>query len=355
MIALGDRLSARILIVSDAVSPQVNGVVRALESTRSELERQGHAVELIGPDRFRTVPLPTYPEIRLANPGQRTLARLVEAFAPDAIHIATEGPLGWAARRLCLGRGWRFTTAWHTQFPEYLRRRLPIPLSVSYAVLRRFHARSAAVMVATDTLRASLEKRGFQRVAVSPLGVDTALFQPSHGGFPEGLGDLPRPVLLYAGRVAPEKSLEKLLDLDVPGSKLVVGDGPLLPSLRRRYPAVHFAGSLKGEALARCYTAADLLVFPSTTDTFGLVMAEALACGTPVAAHDVAGPRDVLNGQSEAEPVGILDVDLGRAVKRALSLAIPARRCRDFVAARFGWEAAAHQFLDTLVAREPAA
>lgn len=327
----------RILIVSDAWHPQVNGVVRTLNTTRAELEALGHAVEIVGPDRFRTVPMPTYPEIRLAVAPGRPLARAIEAFAPEAIHIATEGPLGFAARRHCLRRGLPFTTAYHTRFPEYLRDRAPIPLALSYAVVRRFHAPAQAVMVATQSIEDDLKRRGFANIRRWSRGVDTALFRPREKGFL----DLPRPISMYVGRVAVEKNIEDFLRLDLPGTKVVVGDGPQLGELRQRHPEARFLGARHGEDLARHYAAADVFVFPSRTDTFGLVLLEALAAGVPVAAYPVPGPLDVI-GDSGA---GALDEDLGRAVRAAL--AIDPRTCREH-ALRFSWRASAEQFLGNL-------
>ena len=330
-------VALRILIVSDAWRPQVNGVVRTLERTRDELAALGHVVEVIGPDRFRTLPCPTYPEIRLALVGWRRMAGLIAAFAPDAIHVATEGPLGHAARRACLRRDWPFTTAYHTAFPEYLRARTGLPLAWSYAYLRAFHARAEGTMVATASLARTLARRGFQRLRSWSRGVDTEKFRP---GPKDGLaGD--RPILLYAGRVAIEKNLEAFLGLDVPGTKYVVGTSPDLAALRRRHPAVRFQGYLDNGALVAHYAAADVFVFPSRTDTFGLVMLEALACGVPVAAYPVTGPLDVIADSG----AGALDEDLGRAITRAL--AIPPERCRAY-ALMFTWRACALQFLANL-------
>jgi glycosyltransferase involved in cell wall biosynthesis len=334
---------ARLLIVSDAWEPQVNGVVRTIQATRQRLESMGHQVGVIGPQHFRTVPLPTYgQEIRLAvNPSPR-LDRMIADFAPDALHLATEGPLGWAGRRYCLKRGMRFTTAVHTRFAEYLARRAPVPLGLGYAFMRRFHDRSAAVMVATPSLARDLAQRGFRNLEPWTRGVDTDLFRPLPGGFPNLAG----PVMLYAGRVAVEKNLPAFLDLDLPGSKVVVGDGPQRDALQRRYRDVVFTGALQGDDLVRAYGGADVFVFPSRTDTFGLVMVEALACGTPVAAFPVAGPQDVLGPQSPDAPVGIVDSDLGRAICQTLALKIPAQRCRDFVLDRYTWDIATAQFAD---------
>ncbi|MBP2298297.1 glycosyltransferase family 4 protein [Azospirillum picis] len=326
-----------ILIVSDAWHPQVNGVVRTIGTVRRELEAMGHTVEVIGPDRFRTLPMPTYPEIRLAVGAKRRLWAMIEGMRPDCIHIATEGPLGFAARSYCLKQGKPFTTAYHTRFPEYVRDRAPIPLALSYAVVRRFHKPSSAVMVATQTIEDALKGRGFANIRRWTRGVDTDLFRPRDKGFL----DLPRPVSMYVGRVAVEKNLEDFLRLDLPGSKVVVGDGPAREELQRRYPGVHWAGARHGEELAKHYAAADVFVFPSRTDTFGLVLLEALASGVPVAAYPVPGPLDVVDGSG----AGCLDEDLGRAVAGAL--AIPGEICRDY-ALGYSWRRSAEQFLSNL-------
>jgi glycosyltransferase involved in cell wall biosynthesis len=326
-----------ILIVTDAWQPQVNGVVRTIGTVRSELEGMGHTVEVIGPDRFRTVPMPTYPEIRLAVGAGRKLPAMIDALKPDCIHIATEGPLGFAARRYCLKRGKPFTTAYHTRFPEYVRDRMPIPLALSYAVVRRFHRPSAAVMVATPSIEQDLRARGFTNIRRWTRGVDTELFRPRDKGFL----DLPRPVLMYVGRVAVEKNLEDFLRLDTPGTKVVVGDGPARAELEARYPGVVWAGARHGEELAAHYAAADVFVFPSRTDTFGLVLLEALASGVPVAAYPVPGPLDVVNGSG----AGCLDEDLGRAIDGALRIAPDV--CRSY-ALNFSWRKSAEQFLANL-------
>jgi glycosyltransferase involved in cell wall biosynthesis len=334
----------RILLVTDAWLPQVNGVVRTLQRVRQECEALGHSVEIVSPDQFRTLPCPTYPEIRLAPaPGGRIAQRLRDC-QPDCVHIATEGPLGLAARRQCLRHGLPFTTSYHTRFPEYLAARLPLPLAAGYAWMRWFHRPSQGVMVATRTVRRDLEARGFRNLKDWSRGVDTALFRPDHAP----ALDLPRPVHLYVGRVAVEKNLDAFLDLPLAGSKLVVGDGPALADLRARHPEVHFVGAKVGVELARHYVCGDVFVFPSRTDTFGLVLLEALASGLPVAAYPVAGPLDVI-GQA---PVGALDHDLGRAVARAL--ASPRERCRAH-AERFSWQRCARQFLANLSRTAPAA
>ena len=327
----------RVAIVTDAWHPQVNGVVRTLSAVRDGLAETGHEVAVFGPERYRTIPCPGYSSIRLAIGAGRHLRRQLAAFTPHAVHIATEGPLGLAARAFCLARGWPFTTAYHTRFPEYLHARCGLPLAWSYAALRRFHAPSRGVMVATETMRRELTAHGFNRLVAWTRGGDTALFRPTC----EAAVELPRPVFLYVGRVAVEKNLPAFLDLDLPGSKLVVGDGPSLAAMKRRYPQVHFAGARSGEALVRHYAAADVMVLPSRTETFGLVLLEAMACGVPVAAFPSAGPNDVI-GDSGA---GIIDEDLGRAARAALD--IPRDRCLAH-ARRFSWQASIDQFLGHL-------
>jgi glycosyltransferase involved in cell wall biosynthesis len=328
----------RFALVSDAWRPQVNGVARTLAILQNGLAAAGHEAVPLTPDLFRTVPCPTDPEVRLAIGARRPVARRLEALAPDAIHVATEGPLGHAARAFCITRDLRFTSAYHTKYPEYLSVRFGVPMSWTYAALRRFHRRSSAVMVATDSVCRELTTNGFERVVVWTRGVDVSLFRPGCAPAIE----LPRPVFLYVGRVAAEKGLPAFLELDLPGSKLVVGDGHLLPKMRRRYPAVHFAGRQEGEALVRHYASADVFVLPSRTETFGLVVLEALACGLPVAALPVAGPLDVI-GDSGA---GALDWDLRAAAVAAL--AIPRGSCRSH-AMRFSWCNSIEQFLAHVV------
>jgi glycosyltransferase involved in cell wall biosynthesis len=333
----------RIVIVSDAWLPQVNGVVRTLMRTVEELARLGHEARVISPDLFASLPCPTYAEIRLAVLPRRRLARLIDSFQPCAIHIATEGPLGLSARRYCLRRKLPFTTAFHTRFPEYVKARIGLPLPVGYAALRRFHKPASGVMVATASLEQELGERGFRNLRRWTRGVDTELFRPRDKSFL----DLPRPVHLYVGRVAVEKNIEAFLKLDLPGSKIVVGSGPQLAELSRRYPAVRFAGPRQGEDLARHYAAADVFVFPSRTDTFGLVLLEALASGVPVAAFPVPGPLDVVNGAG----VGFLQEDLAAAARQAL--AISPEACRRY-ALQFSWQRSAEQFLGNLQPFDPA-
>ena len=327
----------RLTIVTDAWFPQINGVVRTLQRVKQELETLGKEIQVVSPDLFVNVPCPTYPEIRLALFSRRKLTRMLDSFQPSAIHIATEAPLGLAARRYCLKRGYSFTTSFHTRFPEYVHARFGIPTAWGYAWLRRFHRPAAGVMVATQSLKRDLAGRGFRNLVDWSRGVDTELFRPQD----EAVFDLPRPIFICVGRVAVEKNLEAFLDLELPGSKVVVGDGPQLDTLRRRYPQVHFTGAKVGEDLARHYASADVFVFPSRTDTFGLVLLEALASGLPVAAYPVTGPLDVVDGA----PVGCLDEDLGKAARAAAALSPEA--CRDH-ALRFSWTRCAEQFASNL-------
>lgn len=335
----------RVVIVTDAWHPQVNGVVRTLETTARFLERSGYAVRVVTPAEFRTVPCPTYPEIRLALWPGRRMCEILDAFDPDAVHIATEGPLGQAARRWCRARGRRFTTSFHTQFPEYIRLRVPLPLTVSYAWLRRFHAAAERTLVPTASQCARLAARGFSNLCLWQRGVDTSVFHPAEACDYAGL---PRPIHVYMGRVAVEKNIEAFLALPLPGSQVVIGAGPDLERLRARWPRVRFLGARFGRELARHLAGADVFVFPSRTDTFGLVLLEALACGVPVAAYPVTGPLDVVTDAR----VGALDEDLGRAVERARGLDRAA--CVAF-ARGYAWEHATAVFASHLAWREPQA
>ena len=343
----------RILIATDAWRPQGNGVVRTLSTVTDELASFGDVVEVFGPDRFTAFPLPGYPEIRLAAAPRRALARLADAFRPDAVHIATEGPIGWAMRGICRARGWRFTTAFHTRFPDYLHARTRIPRDWSWAVLRRFHEAASGTFVATPSLARELGARGFTKVMPWSRGVDLDLFNPAAArrGEAEPWERLPRPIFLHAGRLAVEKNIAAFLALDLPGSKVVVGDGPQRAALMRRFPHAHFAGWREHDALARAYAQADVFVFPSRTDTFGLVLLEALASGTPVAAYPVTGPLDVIGTTpggtwGDGWPVGALDEDLRTACLRALGA--DRAQCRAH-AERYSWAACARRFRDGLV------
>ena len=329
----------RILIATDAWAPQVNGVVRTIETLAAELIAMGNAVEVIGPDRFRTVRAPSEPGLRLAVLPGRKLAPMVDEFAPDAIHLATEGPLGVAMRRLCLRRGWGFTSCYATKFPEYLKARLHVPERATWAGLRWFHRASAGVMVATPSLFAELRAKGFGNIRPWTRGVDLDLFRP----IPDADLGLPRPVFAYVGRVAVEKNIDAFLSLDLPGSKAVVGDGPARAALQKRHPDAHFLGARFGDALAHAYAAADVMVFPSLTDTFGLVLLEAMACGTPVAAFPVTGPRDVVGAAPEA---AALDPDLRTGCLRALGLSRAAARAH---AELYSWRRCAEMFVQNLV------
>jgi glycosyltransferase involved in cell wall biosynthesis len=338
----------KIAIVTDAWLPQTNGVVTTLTRTaRCLAEEFGHHVAVMNPDGFRTVPCPTYPEIRLAPFQGRRVAEWLEHEVPDALHVATEGPLGLAARRAALRMGLRFTTSYHTQFPQYLAARFPIPPRVTYAWLRWFHSAAERTMVGTRAVREDLKRHGFVNLVQWTRGVDTTLFRPRPGAsLPH-----PRPLLVYAGRVAVEKSVEDFLRADVPGTKVVIGGGPALEALRARHPAAVFTGYRYGEELATLLAAADCFVFPSRTDTFGLVMLEALASGVPVAAYPVTGPIDVIRDGE----VGCLRADLADAIRGAL--AIDRARCREY-ALGFRWENATREFLGNLVearGRVPAA
>ncbi len=323
----------RILIVTDAWRPQTNGVVSTLSHTADCLRGFGHEVSLITPQGFRTIPCPSYPEIRLALLPGAKVARGIDSCAPDAVHIATEGPLGQAARRYCLRRDLNFTTSYHTQFPQYLRSRLPIPLGVTYRWLRGFHGAARACMVSTSSMQSDLERWGFRNVVRWQRGVDTRLFRPQSKQFL----DLPRPVAVYVGRLAVEKNIDAFLKMPWSGSKLVVGDGPERTRLQASFPDAVFAGYRFGEELAAYLAAGDVFVFPSRTDTFGLVNLEAMACGLPVAAYPVTGPIDVV----EDGVTGALDEDLGRAAQRALTLDPSACRAR---ALRSSWESSSREF-----------
>jgi len=331
-----------ILIATDAWHPQVNGVVRTLTSLSDSASGLGEEIEFLTPEGFPSMPVPTYPGLRIALPTRHEIARRIEAASPDAIHIATEGPVGWAARAYCQRRGLAFTTSYTTRFPEYVSVRTGIPEGLGYAVMRRFHSASSMVMVATDSLRRELAERGFRRLGYWTRGVDTDLFRPDE---PAKL-DLPRPIFMTMGRVAVEKNLEAFLSLDLPGSKVVVGDGPQMAELQRNFPDVHFLGEKKGRDLSSHLAAADVFVFPSLTDTFGVVQLEALACGTPVAAFPVTGPLDVIADR----PIGAIDLDLRAACLRALEMS--RQSCRNFALER-SWENSARQFLGNLTALQP--
>lgn len=331
----------RLTIVTDAWHPQVNGVVRSIEATNRELTAMGVTISMITPANYRSLPMPTYREIRLSLARYRQVARAIEEQGPDYIHIATEGPLGLWARRWCLKHGMPFSTSYHTRFPEYVAARLPIPIGWLYAYIRWFHNKGGACMVATESLRRELAAKGLEDLCLWSRGINTKLFHPRpRQETPFGLK---RPLFVTIGRVAVEKNLTAFLDLDLPGSKLVVGDGPARAQLQATYPHVLFIGVKFGEELATAYAQADVFVFPSKTDTFGNTILEALASGIPVAAFPVTGPLDIIPPDSNA---GVLDADLGTACLRALECSPTAARA---LAETYSWRAATLQFLDNVI------
>jgi glycosyltransferase involved in cell wall biosynthesis len=324
----------RIVVATDAWG-QTNGVVFAYQRIAEPIREFGAELAFVTPEGFPSAPLPTYPGIRLALASAREVGRRMERLGATHVHIATEGPIGWAARRHCLERRVAFTTSYHTRFPEYVAARLPVPLGWSYAYLRRFHAPADRILAPTPSMKAELERRGFDRVDVWTRGVDHALFRPRE----KSALDLPRPIFLNVGRVAVEKNLGAFLDLDLPGSKVVVGDGPALAALKRKYPHAHFLGEKFGAELAELFASADVFVFPSLTDTFGVVLIEALASGLPVAAYPVTGPLDVIDGSG----AGALDRDLRSACLAALNIPRERARARSLA---YSWRESARQFVD---------
>jgi glycosyltransferase involved in cell wall biosynthesis len=324
----------RVLIATDAWPPQVNGVVRTLLSLQRAARTLGVDIEFLSPDGFRTVPVPTYPGLRLAIPSRRRIAERIERAGPDAIHIATEGPIGHSVRAYCVRRGRPFTTSYTTRFPEYISARAPIPESLIYAALRRFHGAAAVTMVATPSLTNELRARGFSNLGMWTRGVDTEQFRPDRAIDP----GFPRPIFACLGRVAVEKNLDAFLSLDLPGTKVVIGEGPMKDDLKRRFPQAKFLGQLENGTLAAHLAAADVFVFPSLTDTFGVVQLEALASGVPIAAFPVTGPKDVVADH----PIGVLSEDLRAACLGALQVSREA--CRAF-ALRYSWENSARQFI----------
>lgn len=342
----------RILVATDAWHPQVNGVVHSLESVAREAPQFGASLHFLTPQRFRTVGMPTYPEIRLSLATPWAISHAIDEIAPTHFHIATEGPIGFLVHRYCRKHEIPFTTSYHTRFPEYIAARAPIPKGWSYAALRWFHNCGAATMVTTPSLQAELQARGFARIVRWSRGVDTDLFRPDRRPA-DGASALPfaGPIFLYVGRIAVEKNIEAFLALDLPGTKVIVGEGPQRAELEARFPQARFLGLKKGEALADIYAAADVFVFPSRTDTFGIVILEALAAGLPVAAYPVTGPADVLTGTD----VGVLSEDLRAAARAALD--IPKDRCRTF-ALGATWSQSAKEFVSNVVqscrARAPA-
>ena len=328
----------RIAILTDAWHPQVNGVVRTLSKTITMLESWEHEVLCINPQQFHTMPLPSYPDIRLGLFVGRKIKRMLDEFLPEGIHISTEGPIGWAGRKYCIKNSFPFTTAYHTRFPEYIRLRIPLPLSLTYHYFRHFHNKATKTLVATKSMRKTLAERGFKHLVHWSRGVDTDLFQPQK----ENAFDLPRPIHLYLGRVAIEKNIRDFLELDLRGSKVIIGDGPARSQLENDYKEAHFIGYHENGDLDRHLASADVLVFPSRTDTFGLVMLEAMACGVPVAAYPVQGPLDVIkNGIN-----GYMYKNLGRAVKEALN--VDPVSCRKY-ALEQTWEHCTKRFLSHIV------
>ncbi|MEO8113252.1 MAG: glycosyltransferase family 1 protein [Phenylobacterium sp.] len=335
----------RILLATDAWEPQVNGVVRTLTRVVSELRATGHSVEVISPDQFKTFPLPTYPEIKVAIGVYEPVQERFKAFEPEAIHIATEGPIGLAARRICVEWKLPFTTSYHTRFPEYVSARLPLPLAAGYAYMKWFHKPSGRLMVATPTMRDELEQHGFRNISAWSRGVDTEVFHPRREGEPDVFEGLARPVFLYVGRVAVEKNIEAFLGLDLPGTKVIVGPGPQKDELGVKYPKAVFTGALAGEALSAHFACADVFVFPSLTDTFGLVILEAMAAGTPVAAYPAPGPIDIIPGSG----AGVLAKSATEGLREACLEALKCDReqVRAF-AETFSWGACAADFVKNL-------
>lgn len=337
-------LPMRIALVTDAWHPQMNGVVRTLDTVARHIRAQGHELLILSPDNFRSIPCPTYPEIRLGLTRPGTVGQILEEFSPDAVHLATEGTLCLSARRWLLHKGFDFTTAYHTNFPDYFAKRTNLSASLAWPYIRWFHSHSSAVMVSTASVQRDLRQHGLRHFHHWSRGVDLANFTPDAPP-PALFADLPRPIQLYVGRVAVEKNIEAFLQTSQPGSKVIVGDGPALEELRTKYPEAHFLGRQSGRTLAGCYAGSDVFVFPSKTDTFGLVIIEALACGTPVAGYPVTGPIDILNSRS-----GAVDENLDAAIARALGC--DSRDCID-LARSYSWEASASQFLSGLTPVSP--
>jgi len=335
----------RILVATDAWEPQVNGVVRTLTRTVAECRAMGHEVEVVSPDQFKTFPLPTYPEIKLAMGAYEPVQERFKSFEPEAIHIATEGPIGLAARRICVEWKLPFTTSYHTKFPEYVSARLPLPLSAGYAYMRWFHHPSGRLMVATPTMREELAEHGFRNISPWTRGVDTDIFHPRRPDEPDVFEGLPRPIWLNVGRIAVEKNIETFLALDLPGTKVLVGDGPQREELAERYPNVVFRGPRFGDDLAAHYACADVFVFPSLTDTFGLVILEAMATGAPVAAFPAPGPIDIIPNSGAGVLAATCTEGLREACLDCLKLDRDAVRA---YAERFSWRASAEEFVRNL-------
>ena len=326
----------KILIISDAWKPQVNGVVNSLNMTCIKLREIGHKIEVIGPDRFKTFPCPSYPSIRLSFFPKKKLLSIINKYKPDSIHIATEGPLGQAARKICLDNKWRFTTSYHTQFPEYIKARIPIPLSISYFFLKRFHSKAEKTLVPTKSMAEKLKDKGFKNIAIWSRGVDKNIFKPSKVKI-----NNKRKKAVYFGRVSPEKNIEAFLNTNLNIEKIVIGDGPSLAKLKEEYPEVIFLGEKFGRELSKIVAESDVFVFPSKTDTFGIVIIEALACGVPVAAYPVTGPKDII----EHEVTGYLSDNLDRAIIGALK--INRNNCIQ-ESMKYSWENCSKQFETSL-------
>jgi len=335
----------RILLATDAWEPQVNGVVRTLTRVVAELREMGHSVEVISPDQFKTFPLPTYPEIKVAIGVYEPVQEIFKSFEPEAIHIATEGPIGLAARRICVEWKLPFTTSYHTRFPEYVSARLPVPLAAGYAYMKWFHKPSGRLMVATPTMRNELSQYGFRNISPWTRGVDTVAFRPRREDEPDIFAHLAKPISLYVGRVAVEKNIEAFLGLDLPGTKVVVGDGPQREELATKYPEAVFTGAKFGDELSAHFACADVFVFPSLTDTFGLVILEAMACGTPVAAYPAPGPIDILPGSGAGALAASATEGLKEACLEALKLDRKAVRA---FAETFSWRSCAEDFVRNL-------
>ena len=346
----------RLAIATDAWAPQVNGVVRTLNETIRRLKGRGHEVEVISPDLFTTIACPGYPEIRLALAPRFRLRKVLGAFKPDLVHISTEGPIGWSARAWCLKHRVPFTTAFHTRFPEYVAARTNLSPDLIWSIMRRFHKGSRVVLTATQSLRDELESRGIHPTRLWSRGIDHDIFHLQQGKHP-ALQDIVKPILLSVGRVAVEKNLEAFLDADVPGTKVVVGDGPARAALEAQYPDAIFLGTRQGAELASIYASADVFVFPSKTDTFGLVILEALACGTPVAGYPVQGPLDIIGAEGLGtnrelkRPIGSLNADLSQAIQDALRLD---RLDAAHYGATFCWDACTDQFVNGITRTETA-
>ena len=335
----------RIILATDAWEPQVNGVVRTLTRVVSEMKEMGHIVEVISPDQFKTFPLPTYPEIKLAVGAYEKVQERFKTFEPEAIHIATEGPIGLAARRICVEWKLPFTTSYHTKFPEYISARLPVPVSAGYAYMRWFHGPSGRLMVATPTMRDELTRHGFRNISPWARGVDTILFRPRKKGEPDVFEGLARPIWINVGRVAVEKNIEAFARLDLPGTKVIVGDGPQKGELAARYPDLVFAGTKHGDELAACYACADVFVFPSLTETFGLVILESMAAGTPVAAYPAPGPIDIIPNSNAGTLAATPTEGLREACLEALKLD---RKVVRAYAETYSWRVCAEEFVKNL-------